>query len=110
MKKKLSDEEWAEINAEWQASGLPRSKWCRLKGISIKTMNNRVGTIKNGSLSTKTENTVWAEIRTAAAKEAELAEKAGIISINFQGLKITADAAYPTATFAALCRELASGC
>ena len=110
---KRTNEEWAALLAEQQASGQTQVAWCAAHGINYHTMIDRARRLrKQGTppapASITAGKTEWVEIR--PTENFEPAAPVTEVHIEFGAYRLTADVSCPPKMLAALCRELARPC
>jgi len=91
---KRTNEEWRELLARWQASGLPREEWCEANGINANTFNDRAYRLRRidqgltplpkQAKKQKEQSAGWVQI-----KSEKLPEKNSGISIEHGGFTVT---------------------
>jgi len=110
---KRTNDEWAALLAEQQASGQTQAAWCAAHGINYHTMIDRARRLRKqekgpAPASVTAGKTEWVEIR--AAERPKPVASIAQVHIEFGVYRLTADITCPPAALAALCRELARPC
>jgi len=122
--------EWSELLTKQASSGQGVKEWCEANGINVNSMYNQIAkhhkelgsrkqkrtsktnrpmqakTISNEDKPVAVE---WKEIKTTAEQHREAIQRGGIY-IEIGGMRLAADAGYPVAHLAALCKELSQTC